>query len=238
MRVVAGEFKGRRLRAPRGMRTRPTADRVREALFSMLGDVSGAHVLDLYAGTGALGIEALSRGAGSALFGLGGGEDPFAAHAQRIIDHLVERDQKVTLPAISAPPAGWQSALELCDHVLRNEQEVTASINDLYAVAEKTKDRGAVILLQWFVTEQMEEEAAARGVLGRIRLAGNTGVGLLMIDQELAGGSVPGMPPSPTDAHKVRRRAPASAGCRPARAHRWARLPRPRRCARRNAVRP
>jgi 16S rRNA (guanine966-N2)-methyltransferase len=68
VRVVAGEFKGRRLRAPRGMRTRPTADRVREALFSMLGDVSGAHVLDLYAGTGALGIEALSRGAGSALF--------------------------------------------------------------------------------------------------------------------------------------------------------------------------
>ena len=68
MRIVAGEFKGRRLRAPRGMRTRPTADRVREALFSMLGDLSGARVLDLYAGTGALGIEALSRGAASALF--------------------------------------------------------------------------------------------------------------------------------------------------------------------------
>jgi 16S rRNA (guanine966-N2)-methyltransferase len=68
VRVVAGEFKGRRLRAPRGMRTRPTADRVREALFSMLGDVVGARVLDLYAGSGALGIEALSRGAASALF--------------------------------------------------------------------------------------------------------------------------------------------------------------------------
>ena len=68
VRVVAGEFKGRRLHAPRGPRTRPTADRVREALFSMLGDVSGARVLDLYAGSGALGIEALSRGAGSALF--------------------------------------------------------------------------------------------------------------------------------------------------------------------------
>jgi ferritin len=82
----------------------------------------------------------------------------------------------------------------LCEHVLRNEQEVTASINDLYAVAEKAKDRGAVILLQWFVTEQMEEEAAARAVLGRIRLAGNSGIGLLMIDQELATGRVPGMP--------------------------------------------
>ena len=68
MRVVAGEFKGRRLHAPRGARTRPTADRVREALFSMLGEVSGARVLDLYAGSGALGIEALSRGAESATF--------------------------------------------------------------------------------------------------------------------------------------------------------------------------
>jgi 16S rRNA (guanine966-N2)-methyltransferase len=68
MRVVAGEFMGRRLHAPRGARTRPTADRVREALFSMLGDVSGARVLDLYAGSGALGIEALSRGAASAVF--------------------------------------------------------------------------------------------------------------------------------------------------------------------------
>jgi 16S rRNA (guanine966-N2)-methyltransferase len=68
MRVVAGEFKGRPLRAPRGARTRPTADRVREALFSILGDVSGARVLDLFAGSGALGIEALSRGAASAEF--------------------------------------------------------------------------------------------------------------------------------------------------------------------------
>jgi 16S rRNA (guanine966-N2)-methyltransferase len=68
LRIVAGEFKGRRLRAPRGTRTRPTADRVREALFSMLGDVGGTRVLDLYAGSGALGIEALSRGAESAVF--------------------------------------------------------------------------------------------------------------------------------------------------------------------------
>jgi 16S rRNA (guanine966-N2)-methyltransferase len=68
VRVIAGEFKGRRLHTARGARTRPTADRVREALFSMLGDVAGASVLDLYAGSGALGIEALSRGAGSAVF--------------------------------------------------------------------------------------------------------------------------------------------------------------------------
>jgi 16S rRNA (guanine966-N2)-methyltransferase len=64
MRVIAGELKGRRLVAPRGWRVRPTSDRVREAIFSALGDrVEGARVLDLYCGTGALAIEALSRGA-------------------------------------------------------------------------------------------------------------------------------------------------------------------------------
>jgi 16S rRNA (guanine966-N2)-methyltransferase len=68
MRVVAGELRGRRLVAPAGGGTRPTADRVREALFSILGDVSGLRVLDLYAGSGALGIEALSRGAAAAVF--------------------------------------------------------------------------------------------------------------------------------------------------------------------------
>ncbi len=66
MRVVAGEFKGRTLTAPSGRDVRPTSDRAREALFSMLGDVAGLDVLDLYAGTGALAIEALSRGAATA----------------------------------------------------------------------------------------------------------------------------------------------------------------------------
>ncbi|WP_437811673.1 16S rRNA (guanine(966)-N(2))-methyltransferase RsmD [Sorangium sp. So ce1078] len=68
MRVIAGRLGGRRLAAPRGEGTRPTADRVREALFSSLGDVTGALVCDIYAGTGALGIEALSRGARRAVF--------------------------------------------------------------------------------------------------------------------------------------------------------------------------
>jgi len=66
VRVVAGELGGRRLTSPRGRALRPTADRVREALFSILGEVAGERVLDLYAGTGALAIEALSRGASSA----------------------------------------------------------------------------------------------------------------------------------------------------------------------------
>ncbi|MBK9262262.1 MAG: 16S rRNA (guanine(966)-N(2))-methyltransferase RsmD [Polyangiaceae bacterium] len=68
MRVIAGALRGRSLVAPKGHGTRPTSDRVREALFNVLGDVSGAVVLDLYAGTGALGIEALSRGAARAVF--------------------------------------------------------------------------------------------------------------------------------------------------------------------------
>ena len=68
MRVIAGSLGGRRLKAPSGTVTRPTSDRVREALFGMLGDIEGARVLDLFAGTGALGIEALSRGASHAVF--------------------------------------------------------------------------------------------------------------------------------------------------------------------------
>ena len=68
MRVVAGAFKGRRLEAPPGRDTRPTSDRVREALFQVLGPLDGFAALDLYAGSGALGIEALSRGAASAAF--------------------------------------------------------------------------------------------------------------------------------------------------------------------------
>ncbi len=66
MRIVAGTHRGRRIAAPAGTATRPTADRVREALFSILGPIEGVDVLDLFAGSGALGLEALSRGAASA----------------------------------------------------------------------------------------------------------------------------------------------------------------------------
>jgi 16S rRNA (guanine966-N2)-methyltransferase len=66
LRIVAGRYGGRRIATPRGRDTRPTSDRVREALFSILGPLDGARVLDLFAGSGALGLEALSRGAASA----------------------------------------------------------------------------------------------------------------------------------------------------------------------------
>lgn len=68
MRIVGGELGGRRIRAPRGTATRPTPERVREAVFSILGPLEGLDVIDLFAGSGALGIEALSRGARSATF--------------------------------------------------------------------------------------------------------------------------------------------------------------------------
>jgi 16S rRNA (guanine966-N2)-methyltransferase len=69
LRIISGALKGRKLRTARGYGTRPTADRTREAIFNILGlEVRGAHVLDLFAGTGAYGIEAISRGADSAVF--------------------------------------------------------------------------------------------------------------------------------------------------------------------------
>ena len=68
MRIIAGVAGGRTLRGPQGTATRPMMDRVREALFSSLGDLSGMAVADLYAGSGSLGLEALSRGAGRAVF--------------------------------------------------------------------------------------------------------------------------------------------------------------------------
>ncbi|HET8605414.1 MAG TPA: 16S rRNA (guanine(966)-N(2))-methyltransferase RsmD [Gaiellaceae bacterium] len=68
MRIIAGSRKGHRIAAPKGLATRPTSDRVREAAFNLIGPLDGASVLDLFAGSGALGLEALSRGAGRAVF--------------------------------------------------------------------------------------------------------------------------------------------------------------------------
>jgi len=113
MRVVAGEFKGRRLAAPSGKDVRPTSDRAREALFSMLGDVSGAHVLDLYAGTGALAIEALSRGAEKAtMVDL----HPEAARANVITLGLEDRTQVLAQDALGFLRAdGPKFDLIVCD---------------------------------------------------------------------------------------------------------------------------
>jgi len=86
VRVIAGTRKGHKLVAPRGLDTRPTSDRVRENVFNLIGPVDGARVLDLFAGSGALGIEALSRGATTAVFVE---RDPDAVRTiERNLDHL------------------------------------------------------------------------------------------------------------------------------------------------------
>src|SRR4051795_8937944 len=93
MRVIAGSYGGRILKAPRGDRTRPTSDRVREALFSILGDrVQDARVLDLFAGSGALGLEALSRGAEDVTF-----VDDAAAAVRSVKANLAALDAVATV---------------------------------------------------------------------------------------------------------------------------------------------
>lgn len=117
MRVVAGRYGGRALRAPKGSDTRPTSDRVREAVFSILASVEGADVLDLFAGSGALGIEALSRGAASASFV---DSSPAAIAAIRAnLEGLGLQAEIVRMPALRAltctPIAGHQYDLVLLD---------------------------------------------------------------------------------------------------------------------------
>jgi 16S rRNA (guanine966-N2)-methyltransferase len=115
LRVSGGELRGRRLRVPRGARAlRPTTERVREAIFSILGDVSGARVLDLFCGTGALGIEAISRGAAAATLV---DRHPVAARQNVEALELGDRAEVVGGDATrflrQAPEAGFE--LVLCD---------------------------------------------------------------------------------------------------------------------------
>jgi 16S rRNA (guanine(966)-N(2))-methyltransferase RsmD len=100
MRVVAGRHGGRTLVAPRGSATRPTSDRVREALFSILASVEGARVLDLFAGSGALGIEALSRGAAHATFV--DSAEAAVASIRRNLEELGERAVVLRMPVLRA----------------------------------------------------------------------------------------------------------------------------------------
>jgi 16S rRNA (guanine966-N2)-methyltransferase len=130
MRIVAGELKGRRLRSPRGGGVRPTADRVREAIFSILGSVEGAVVLDLFAGTGALGLEALSRGAASATL-----VDRAPATARRNVDDLGlgERAELVRsdVPRYLRRVAGARFDLVFIDPPYRLADRLEADIDKL-----------------------------------------------------------------------------------------------------------
>ena len=109
MRIIAGEWRGRPLRAPAGQDTRPTADRTRETLFSMLvsrlGSFDGLRVADLYAGSGALGLEALSRGAGYATFVESDSGAIAAIRANAAALKAEDRIEIRTLSAVTLPPA-------------------------------------------------------------------------------------------------------------------------------------
>jgi 16S rRNA (guanine966-N2)-methyltransferase len=133
MRVIAGELKGQRLVAPRGWKVRPTSDRVREAIFSALGErVVGARVLDLYCGTGALAIEALSRGAAHAVL-VDQDTRPALGNVQRLgladRTELVRGDVERWLSQVSAAGAAGKFGLVFVDAPYRLADRVTESLD-------------------------------------------------------------------------------------------------------------
>ena len=133
MRVIAGELKGQRLVAPRGWKVRPTSDRVREAIFSALGDrVAGARVLDLYCGTGALAIEALSRGAAGAVL-VDRDTRPALGNVQRLgLDEkaeLVRADVGRWLEQVSSASAAGKFDLVFVDAPYKLADRVAQDLN-------------------------------------------------------------------------------------------------------------
>ena len=131
MRIVAGRHKGRRLRAPAGAETRPTADKVREALFSIIGPVEGLRVLDLYAGSGAVGIEALSRGAASATFVESA--RPAIATIRANLDAAGEEGEVIASDAIAWLRSAGEGAFDLvfCDPPYDAAAEIAQTLTEL-----------------------------------------------------------------------------------------------------------
>jgi ferritin len=107
-------------------------------------------------------------------------------HALKLYDYLKNREGQVIIQSIDAPPSEFGTPLETFKKVLEHEQHVTAAINNLYKVAIEENDIAAQIFLQWYVNEQMEEEANASDVIGKMKLIGDRGVDLLYLDTELA----------------------------------------------------
>ena len=167
MRVIAGRFGGRRLQAPKGSATtRPTSDRVREAIFSMLGDLRGARVLDLFAGTGALGIEALSRGAERAVFVERDAAALAALRANLRALELSEDQAEVrrgeALAALRSARAGAETYdLVLIDPPYRRAGEMGGELSPALAplLSEQARvvvecDRRALLELPWEIERQ------------------------------------------------------------------------------------
>jgi len=107
-------------------------------------------------------------------------------HGMKFYDYIHERGGNVKLKAIAAPPTTWKSPLEVYEETLKHEEHVTALINNLVDMAIAEKDHASNNFLQWFVAEQVEEEASADAVLQKLRLLKDSTHGLFMIDRELA----------------------------------------------------
>jgi ferritin len=107
-------------------------------------------------------------------------------HAMKIYDYINSQGGQVKLLAIAQPPAEFESPLDMFAKTLEHERFVTKCINDLVDLAIKGKDHATNIFLQWFVTEQIEEEANDNEIISKLKLVGEKGDALLMIDRELA----------------------------------------------------
>ena len=127
-------------------------------------------------------------------------------HAMRFYKHVIERRGRVTVSAIPAPPTTWKSPMHAFGEAFKHEQKVTAMINSLVDLALTEKEHAAGTFLNWFVDEQVEEEASTSGVVEKLKLVGSEGGGLFMIDRELA---TRVFTPPPTAAGKA---PPASVG--------------------------
>ena len=107
------------------------------------------------------------------------------AHATRIYNYLVEQGVQVVLGEVPAPPSDYGTLLDVFKSALSHEQAMTSQLNDLSDHALKEKDHATYNLLQWFVNEQVEEEATIGGIISKLKLVKDDGYGLLMIDNEL-----------------------------------------------------
>jgi ferritin len=114
------------------------------------------------------------------------------SHAIKIMNYVNETGGKVELKAIKAPPKKWKSAKVIFEEALAHEEHITGCINKLVDLAHSLKDHATVNFLNWFVGEQVEEEASAKGVLDMINLTGKAPGGMFWVDQEL--GKRPAVP--------------------------------------------
>ena len=106
-------------------------------------------------------------------------------HAMKFYDFILERGGKVDLKAIDAPKAEWTSTLEVAEEVAAHEAKVTASIYALYETALKEKDYPAQIMLQWFISEQVEEEKNAAEIVANLKLIEKGGTAIYVLDHQL-----------------------------------------------------